>query len=239
MTSVKYDGVETLAPLIAIVGCDGSGKSTLAADLVAWMAGERPTQYSYLGLKSGNMGNRIKSWPIIGKAFEAYLANKAGQARDKSAVIPGAVTALAIFIFSRIRRRRFNAMMALRRKSVLVITDRYPQIEVPGFYDGPGLSAARAEGAIVKWLSARELGMYRQMAAVVPDLVIRLNIDIDTAMTRKSDHKRELLMAKIAVTPQLEFNGAKIVDLSSLNPYEAVLANSKQAILAMLKREEG
>ena len=239
MTSAKVDDARTLAPLIAIVGCDGSGKSTLAADLVKWMAGERPTQYSYLGLKSGNMGNRIKSWPIIGKTFEAYLANKAVQARDKSAVIPGVATALAIFIFSRVRLRRFNAMMALRRKGVLVITDRYPQIEVPGFYDGPGLSAARAEGAIVKWLLARELVMYERMAAIVPDLVIRLNIDIDTAMTRKSDHKRELLMAKIAVTPQLEFNGANIVDLSSLDPYERVLANSKQAILAMLKREEG
>ena len=31
----------------------------------------------------------------------------------------------------------------------MVITDRYPQVEVPGFYDGPGLSAARPDSRIV------------------------------------------------------------------------------------------
>lgn len=219
-----------LPPLIAVVGCDGSGKSTLSGDLIRWLSKDRPTETAYLGLRSGDLGNRIKQWPLIGKRFEAYLSKKAGQAKKKDATIPGLPTALVIYIFSLIRMRRFRAMMAKRRSGILVITDRYPQTEVPGFYDGPGLSAAAPKGRIVAWLARKEMDMYRQMADIVPDLVIRLNIDVETAYARKPDHKLASLQAKVAVTPQLKFNGAHIVDLSSLDPYDQVLEQAKREI---------
>ena len=223
-----------LAPLIAVVGCDGSGKSTLTADLVTWMSGVRPARTCYLGLRSGDMGNRIKQWPIIGKRFEAYLSRKAAAARNKESSIPGLATAMVIYMLSCLRRWRFKRMLSMRRSGILIITDRYPQTEVPGFYDGPGLSAARAETALVKWLSRRELAMYERMAAFVPDLVVRLNIDVETAHSRKPDDKLSSLEAKVAVTPLLRFNGAEIIDLSSLDPYEQMLTAAKHAIHAAL-----
>lgn len=221
---------ENLAPLISVVGCDGSGKSTLSQDLVAWLGRVRPAENAYLGLGSGNIGNRIRKWPLIGRPFEAHLARKASQARDKKDKIPGLATALVIYGFSLIRRRRFKDMLAKRRNGVLIITDRYPQTEVTGFYDGPGLSAARPDSALVRWLSRRELAMYEWMASYVPNLVIRLNIDVATALARKPDDKPVALEAKVEVTPLLRFNGAEIVDLSSLDPYEDVLASAKRVI---------
>jgi thymidylate kinase len=225
---------QPLAPLIAIVGCDGAGKSTLAADAQAVLNARRPTEICYLGLGSGELGNRIKRLPLIGLAVERKLAKKAQQTRTKDERIPGLATALVVFGFSLMRRRRFRHMLALRRKGVIVITDRYPQIEVPGFYDGPGLSAARAGGPIVAWLAARERQMYVWMASYRPDIVIRLNIDVATAFARKPDHKFALLEEKVRVTPLLRFNGARIVDLDSREPYADVKRETLANIAPLL-----
>lgn len=228
----------SLSPLIAVVGCDGSGKSTLAAALIDWLGGQRRVGTAYLGLGSGNIGNAIKAWPLIGPATEAFLSRKAGQARQKEARIPGLPTALVIYGFSLLRHRRYAAMMRMRERGITIITDRYPQIEVPGFYDGPGLSAARAGSATVAWLAARERRLYQRMADNVPDLVIRLNVDVETALARKPDHKRASIEAKVAVTPQLTFNGAPIVDLCATDPFETVLANAKAAVTSTLANHD-
>lgn len=219
-----------LAPLIAVVGCDGSGKSTLAADLLAHVRKTRTADTGYLGLGSGAMGNRIKAWPLVGPLIERRLSKKADQARDRTARIPGLLTALVIYRFSLKRRARFERVMDLRRRGVTIVTDRYPQTEVPGFYDGPGLSAARAEGWLVSRLAAKEAAIYADMAAHVPTLVIRLNIDAATALARKPDHAAALIERKVAVTPLLTFNGARIVDLDATMDYAEELALAKAAV---------
>lgn len=225
-----------MGALIAIVGCDGAGKSTLAADVLQQLQRTHRAQLFYLGLKSGDIGKRIRQFRFGGAALERMLSRKAGQARDKDAKIPGLGTALVLYGFSVLRLRRFRRMLALRRKGVIVVTDRYPQIEVAGFYDGPGLSAARAETPLIAWLAARERRMYEWMTAHRPDLVIRLNVDVDTALSRKPDHTIENLRSKVAVTPLLKFNGAPIVDLDSRDPYpkvrEAAFAAIERAISA-------
>lgn len=224
-----------LAPLIAVIGCDGSGKSTLSSDLLNWIRQHYgPAETHYLGLRSGQIGNQIKAWPLIGPVFEKALSRRAGQARTKGAKIPGLATALVIYGFSRLRKRRFQKVLSLRRQGFIVVTDRYPQVDVPGFYDGPGLSAARPGGRLVAALAASERATYEWMASFVPDLVIRLNVDVETALARKPDHGVDLLKAKVAVTPLLKFNGARIVDLDATMPYAEEFALAKKAIADVL-----
>jgi thymidylate kinase len=219
-----------MGALIAIVGCDGSGKSTLAADVLKQLQTSHRAQLFYLGLRSGEIGNRIKRFRFGGARMEKFLSKKAGQARNKEAKIPDLGTALVLYGFSLLRLRRFRRMLALRRKGVIVVTDRYPQVEVAGFYDGPGLSAAPAGSPLVARLAARERRMYEWMTGYRPDLVIRLNVDVDTAFARKPDHKIESLRSKVAVTPLLRFNGAPIVDLDSRDPYAEVRTAALAAI---------
>jgi thymidylate kinase len=225
-----------MGALIAIVGCDGSGKSTLAADVLKQLQKSHRAELFYLGLRSGEMGKRIKQFRFGGPVLERFLSKKAGQARNKEAKLPDLGTALVLYGFSLMRLRRFRRMLALRRKGVIVVTDRYPQVEVAGFYDGPGLSVTRSGNPMVARLAARERRMYEWMTGHLPDLVIRLNVDVDTAFARKPDHKIELLESKVAVTPLLRFNGAPIVDLDSRSPYEdvrtAALAAVDQAVAA-------
>lgn len=227
-----------LAPLIAIVGCDGSGKSTLSAHMHALLAKDRAIDRCYLGLGSGELGNRIRELPLIGPAVEGLFARKASQSRARDKVIPGLLTALVIFGFSLLRLRRFRRMLALRRQGVAVITDRYPQTDVAGFYDGPGLSAARAGSSAVAWLAVRERRLYEWMAGFKPDIVLRLNVDADTALLRKPDHKPDLLRAKVAATPLLRFQGARIVDIDARASAGEVLRTALGLIEPVLSRAD-
>lgn len=219
-----------LAPLISIVGTDGSGKTTVSTAVLEFVQRYGPAQTAHLGLKSGDIGRAIKNFKLGGAGAERFLQKRATQARNKGERIPDPLTALVIFGFSQFRIRRFNRMMALRRKGIVVVTDRYPQVDVPGFYDGPGLSAARAEGWLTGWLSRRERKQYEWMASYLPDLVIRLNVDLETAFARKPDHKYESLRQKVEATPKLRFGGAPIIDIDSKLPLETVLATARQAI---------
>lgn len=224
-------GHTVLHGVVAVIGCDGTGKSTLSADLLTRLRERGPTQRFYLGLVSGEVGHKIKSLPLIGPSLERYLAGKASRAQDTRQQIPGHVTAVVMYLMSLWRLHRFRRMLALVRRRVVVITDRFPQAEVPGFhYDGPGLWAASGQSRLLGWLAERELRVYRWMAAHRPALVIRLNIDVETARARKPDHDLVELSDKIAVAPRLTFNHAHIVDIDAREPYLQVRDRALRAI---------
>ncbi|MXP25413.1 hypothetical protein GRI39_05065 [Altererythrobacter indicus] len=222
-----------LAPCVALIGCDGSGKSTLARDLVSLLNRNINTRSVYLGLGTGDFGRRIAKLPLVGGVVSRFLQNKASKAhegRDKR--LPGLATALAMFGLSLTRRHRFREALKYRKKGVQIVTDRYPQAELAGGFDGPGLNSARKGSPLVEYLARREQSIYRQMAAYQPTVIIRLNVDVDTALARKADHERALLEKKIAVLPTLSFAGARIVDIDATRPYGDVLAST----LAVLQR---
>ena len=218
-----------VAPLIAVVGSDGSGKSTLAADILAHIRKSRPAEMGYLGLGSGEQGRAIGRWPLIGGPLQRYLEGIADRLRDPEATIPGVLAGRYAMRRSRKRRARFDALLERRRQGVTIVTDRYPQLEVPGLHDGPIL-AGKTGDARIKELQHRERALYAGMAIWVPTLVIRLNIDVDTVMARKPDHDRSLIEQKVATVPQLKFNGAPIVDLDATMPYEDELALAQAAV---------
>ena len=223
-----------LAPqknVIAVVGCDGSGKSTLTSDLINKLSEKRPVQWIYLGQSSGNIAYWIRSLPLVGPAFGRYLLRKAERAHSKESSPPDTLTAIVIFLLSLWRVHKFRRMLKLAHRGVLVITDRYPQAEAPGFYfDGTGLNDKNTQTWLARLLLKQERLLYLWMASHRPALLIRLNIDAETAYARKPDHKLAMLREKVRVIPTLEFNGATILDLNGRDPYPQVLAAALTAI---------
>lgn len=230
----------SLANVVAVVGCDGSGKSTLTGDLVKHLSQKRPTEFVYLGQSSGNILIFIKGLPLVGGIIGRYLVRRSERvhARDDASdkpKVPDATSALVIYLLSRWRYHKFQRVIAMSRRGTLVVADRYPQAEVPGFwFDGPGLKTIEGAGAFVRWLARRERRLYERMAAHLPALLIRLNIDAETAHARKPDHKLAMLHEKATVIPTIAFNGAHILDLDGRDPYpqvlEAALAATHAAI---------
>jgi len=72
------------------------------------------------------------------------------------------------------------------------------------------------------------------MTSYKPDLIIRLNVDLDTACARKPDHQRALLQKKIEITPQLKFEGSPIVEVDSAQPLDIVVEQAMKAVAVML-----
>ena len=217
--------ITPLNNVIAVVGCDGSGKSTLTTDLITHLAQHRQVEWLYLGQSSGNIGEWIKNLPLIGAAFSRHLVSKAERAHSKEASQPDTLTAIVIFLLSLWRLHKFRRALKLARRGILVITDRYPQAEVPGFYfDGTGLNDKNAQTWLARLLLKREKSLYTWMASHRPTLLIRLNIDAEAAHARKPDHKLAMLREKVRVIPTLQFNGATILDLNGRDPYPQVLA---------------
>lgn len=220
-----------LAGVVAIVGCDGTGKTTLVADLVARLRARRPTERRYMGLVSGETGDKIKRLPFIGVRLERHLAAKVRRAQDMKRKLPGSFAAIVMYLFSVWRVWQLRRLMRLARSGVLVIAERYPQAEIPGFhYDGPGLSVERTSNWLVRQLATREQRLYDWMTEQKPTLIIRLNIDPDTAYARKPDHPIDELRDKIETMPRIRYNGAQIREIDARMPYPAVLDAAMKAV---------
>ncbi|OFX01544.1 MAG: hypothetical protein A3E78_08835 [Alphaproteobacteria bacterium RIFCSPHIGHO2_12_FULL_63_12] len=224
---------ETLAPLIAIVGADGAGKSRLSEELIAHIGKTRPAEAGYLGEGSSVRRRQIARWPLIGSALQGMLGRIADRLRDPDAPIPGEIAARYALHRSKKRHRRFAELLEKRRRGVVIVTDRYPQIEVPGLHDGPIL-AGRATSPALARLQTEERALYSDMAAHVPTLVIRLQIDVETAMARKPDHDRALIARKVASLMKISFNNAPIFNLDATMNYDEELALAIAAVDAAL-----
>lgn len=222
---IELDGV------FAVVGCDGTGKTTLTADLLSKLGEKGPTRRRYMGLVSGEVGDKIKALPFIGARLEHSLHSKANRALDMEKKLPGTGTALIMYALSLWRSWLMLRVIWLSRRGVQVITDRYPQVEIPGFhYDGPGLTVKRTDNWLVHKLAVREQKLYEWMARHTPALVIRLNIDAEAAHARKLDHDIEELRDKISVMTRLHFNDARVCEIDTTRPYPEVLSAALQAI---------
>lgn len=222
--------------VIALTGCDGSGKSTLATRLVAHLREQGPVQSIYLGQSSGRIAEWIGTLPLIGPSFNRYLVRKSDRVHERPSTPPGSVTALVIYLLSRWRAHKFRRMLSLCRRGVLVVTDRYPQAEIAGFrFDGPQLAKSTGGNWLVRRLREREKQLHDWMASGVPMLVIRLNVDAETAHARKPDHALEALREKIAAWPNLRFNGARILDLDARDDADAILQASLEQARDLLR----
>ena len=219
--------------LIAVVGSDGTGKSTLTADLVKNLQKYRATERRDLGLISGEDGDKIKRLPVIGVWLERRLAAKSDKTQRMSNKPPALWAALIMYGFSVWRAANLRKVQRLAESGVLVISDRFPQAEISGFYyDGPGIGVERAKGWLMTRLAAREKRLYQSMALCRPELIIRLDIDVDTAFSRKPDHSYEELKDKISAMVRLQYNGSRIIELDAKAPYDEVLEKALNAISA-------
>jgi thymidylate kinase len=222
-----------LPPLIAVVGCDGSGKSTVSKELLVLAKDFGPAATAHLGKQQGNSGRWFSRLPLVGGWFERLIEKKASgvqSSRDDNKA-PELFPAIVMYAFTLRRIRRYRRMMQLREKGLIIIADRYPQLDIPSASDGPDMSIDAQGSRFVQWLARREQTAFEWMTSYRPDLVIRLNVDLDTACARKPDHQRSVLKRKQAIVPLLTFNGAKIVEIDSTMTLDEVLASATSALM--------
>ncbi|MBW2959223.1 nucleoside/nucleotide kinase family protein [Hafnia paralvei] len=219
-------------PIIAVIGSDGSGKSTVCEHLINCVQKYGPAVRIHLGKQAGNVERAVVKLPLMGKALNKTIKHNKVKSAKK---LPGPVPALVIMSFVLRRLLRFRRMLACHRRGLIVLADRYPQIQIPGAYDGTVFPANVTGSRFVLWLAGLERSSFSWMANHKPDLVIKLNVDLDVACARKPDHRREALAKKIAITPQLTFDGSQLVDIDANKPLNEVLIDAEKAITSFME----
>ncbi|HHC4760818.1 TPA: dTMP kinase [Escherichia albertii] len=216
-----------IPPVIAVIGSDGSGKSTVCEHLISVVEKYGAAERVHLGKQAGNVGRAVVKMPLMGKSLNKSIERNKVKTAKK---LPGPIPALVITAFVARRLLRFRHMLTCRQHGLIVLTDRYPHDQIPGAYDGTVFPPNVEGSRFVSWLANLERRAFHWMASYKPDLVIKLNVDLDVACERKPDHKRESLARKIAITPQLTFGGAQLIDIDANQPLEQVLVDAENAI---------
>lgn len=217
--------------LIAVVGCDGTGKSTLTTDTVKSLQQHWQTERRYLGLLSGEDGDKIKRLPLVGVWLERRLAAKSSKTQSMKTKSPALWAAVIMYCFSLRRMANLRKVQRLAQSGVLVVSDRFPQAEISGFYyDGPGIGVERATGKISMFLAQRERRLYQQMAQYRPELIIRTGIDIETAISASLTMTMPSCRTKSASCRRLAITAQKILEIDSRAPYSEVLEQAQKAV---------
>jgi len=217
------------SPLIAVIGSDGSGKSTVCEYLLNYLENYGPTKRVHLGKQAGNVGRAFARLPLIGGIIGKKIEKNTKEVRSKN-VSMKLLPSLVISFFVIRRLLRFRRMLAFRKQGMIVLTDRFPQVQIPRAYDGPAFPETSNSNRFIKWLAEREKKAFNWMAGHKPDLVIKLNVDFDVACARKPDHNPKSLAYKVSITPLLNFEGAQIVNIDANRPLGEVIHVVKMAV---------
>ena len=220
--------------IIAVIGCDGAGKSTVSRELRQWLSWKLDTHEMYLGSGEGSIGILIKllrflaslrihrrATPQMTRQGQAYGNRKTAGFRELGSVSLG-------FSLARERYKKTLKANQIRLNGGIVITDRYPQNQFIGIYDGPRINGATSRAS--RFLARRELENYQSIAEFIPDLVVKLHVPIEVAISRKPDHHFENIRRKAEITRKLKFIGAKVIDINASKPIEEVIKSVKTEV---------
>jgi thymidylate kinase len=128
------------------------------------------------------------------------------------------------------RMAKLREAQAFRAAGGILLTDRFPQTQFPGIYDGPRTTRSDHESVVRRAFAAREARLYETMADLAPDLVIKLHVPVEIAVARKPGHNRGAIQRKCDLTVALEFPRSVVVDVDAARPLDEVLLDCKRIL---------
>lgn len=227
--------------LIAFVGCDGSGKSTMVGESRAFLAPKLDVYPMYLGSGDGSSS-------LVRKPMKWVRDRLFGPSRDKGTISkkaevaeshPGAMSsakAVWAIALAAEKNRKLRQVMKARTRGMVAICDRWPQMQFPGELDGPRLTHWANGNAWQRRLARYELRPYEMARRYPPDLVIRLDVDVETASARRPEDAPDYLEHRIGLVRALDFSGSLFgaVDIDGTQPPDKVLTAVLRAIWSRL-----
>lgn len=227
--------VSTRGRFVAFLGVDGAGKSTLTTEIARWLSAALPVTTTY-----GGSGKGSASWPrrvmqTIAGWRRRWIRSSAAGTRDS---IPSAASQPSlgrlIWLMALTAERRRRATVALQAKvnGMVVLSDRLPQSQFPGWNDGPRLGPWRHNGSrLRRYAAEREAEAFRLVDLVPPDLVVKLHVSPNVASQRKPETRSQQLLNGIRMVRGLQFPPTtRVVDVDAEQPLPRVLIEAKRAV---------
>jgi hypothetical protein len=223
--------------VISVVGLDGSGKSTLVREIRRWLGAEVDVLSSYFGTGDGEPSLFFRPFKAISRWVARRLRTRPkgashGVVSDRP---PGlgysvlfAVWAVAVAID---KRQKIVFTQRAARRGFVVVTDRYPQNEIPGFNDGPLLHRLPRCPA---WLRRFELFVYELAQRAPPDLILKLQVGRETVVWREPKMVKSIIDQRIAWLHELKFSSGRVISIDATRPLEEVHREAKREIWRIL-----
>lgn len=223
--------------VISIVGLDGSGKSTLVREVHRWLSAEIDVMPCYFGTGDGEPSLFFRPFKAASR-WVARLVRTRPKGASHGVVSdrpPGlgysvlfAIWAIAAAIE---KRQKILATQRGAGRGLVVVTDRYPQNEVPEFNDGPLLHRLPRCPAVLKRFEA---SVYEMAQRARPDLVIKLQVGRETVIQREPQMVKSIIDQRIAWLSQLTFSSTRVVSIDAARPLEEVHRKAKHEIWSIL-----
>jgi hypothetical protein len=223
--------------VISIVGLDGSGKSTLVREVHRWLGAEVDIMPCYFGTGDGEPSLFFRPFKAVSR-WVARVVRTRPKGASHGAVSnrpPGlgysvlfAVWAVAVAIE---KRQKILATQRGAGRGLVVVTDRYPQNEIPEFNDGPLLHRLlRCPGGLRRF----EASVYEMARRARPDLVIKLEVRRETVIQREPQMVKSIIDQRIAWLNELTFSSTRVVSIDATRPLGEVHRMAKRQIWSIL-----
>jgi thymidylate kinase len=224
--------------VIAFVGCDGAGKSTLLAELGPWLSWKLDVLPIYFGSGDGPV-SAVRLPLVWVRRLQKRLSPPRPPAERSRVLMPrrlSAARAIWALVLAYEKSRRLREAERARQRGIVVLCDRFPQTNVRGFNDGPLLTPwLESPQTWRRRLAGWELGIYEGARRLAPDLVIKLDLSPEVAISRKPDMAAEECARRRSAVASLEWGErCHMLTIDAEQPLERVIAEAKAAIWAEL-----
>lgn len=240
----NYSATRRVSPsgglVVAILGCDGAGKSTTLSYIKKEFNKKLDVVSIYFG--SGDGSSSILRRPMkmvakrvggkgIGHAVEREYAEKKKVSFKARLYLIAKV--LWAVVLAKEKRSKQRHMVKARNNGLLVLTDRYPQSDIPGSSDGPLLDKYKDRNMLMKKISSWEQKIYKSFSINAPDLTIKLTVQTDIAIARKPEMTVEEIEKKKSIVMGMDISAySAVIDTS--RPFEITCGEVMEEIWKLI-----
>lgn len=208
--------------VVAFLGCDGAGKSTTLDYLYHEYKKKLDVKTIYLGSGDGSSSLLRKPMKMVARRVGGkglgHQVEKEYQEKKKVSLksrLYSIAKVLWAVTLAKEKKGKLREMTKARNQGMLVLTDRYPQIVMPGYSDGPLLTKYLKNGKglfyrIAKW----EYSIYESSTINAPDLTVKLMLPTEIAIQRKPEMTAEEIENKKAAVMAINVSRSVLVDTS-------------------------
>lgn len=204
--------------VVAILGCDGAGKSTTISYMKKEFGKKLDVYNAYLGSGDGSSSLLRKPMKLVAKRVGGkglgHAVNKELDSTKrvslKSRLYLYAKVLWAITLAAE-KKKKLKEITRARNNGLLVLVDRYPQVEVPGYSDGPLLTRySEKHSGLLKKVADWELEIYKSAYSNPPDLLVKLIVPTEIAIQRKPEMTAEEIENKKATVRKIQMSGHSV-----------------------------
>lgn len=227
--------------VIAFLGSDGAGKTTTIQYVKSELSKKLDIKTIYLGSGDGECSlirrpMRFVARRVGGKGVGASV-EKEYEINSKSnnkITLKARCYSIAKVIWAVTlayeKRKKIKEITKARNRGMIVLIDRYPQVEFPGFSDGPLLTnyITYKRGFLYR-MALREQRIYLSALKNPPDLFVKLIVPANIAIERKPEMTEDEIIKKINIVKSI-FNDQNNVIIDSSVEKKQSFANVMDAI---------